>query len=217
MQDLTVVTLLAQKTPEVWNEIFKEKLLEAVDGALIITVSYKPVNWGLNILQVDYSILNVYVQMLRAFELAETPYVAMADDDTLYPKEHFRYRPEKQPFAYNMTRWHLFSWGDPIYFYKPLPGNGLFIGDRLKSIKALKARLASGHAEEYHELGTRRSTVEMDGGSWERFYTTDPVVSFYHEGSIDKANQRRRKKMWPVRAYDLPVWGRVEDVRELWR
>ena len=44
------------------------------------------------------------------------------------------------------------------------------------------------------------------------FYTTDPIVSIVHDLSADPAAQSHRKAIWPVRAYDIPVWGKAEKI-----
>ena len=226
MADLTIIMTTANKVPEAWAKYHKEKLIEAAQGAPIITISYKPLDWGdLNLIQTEYSLVNLYQQIMRGAFLAETPYIATCDDDTLYPQEHFKIRPpdDRHPFAYNLNRWHLFSWGKPFYFHKPRPGGGLMIADKEKAFKAFHNRFE--HLDMAtkelpgrlcHELGTRGS-LDCDEYKWWGFYTENPVVSIYHENSIDKANRMRRKKAWPVRAYDIPFWGRAEEVRAIWQ
>lgn len=95
------------------------------------------------------------------------------------------------------------------------------IASRELVIKALENRFKHQENGEMpgrllHELGERQS-MDCDLVKAKGFYTEVGVVSFYHEGSIDKANQRRIKKAWPVRAYDIPYWGRAVDIRKLWK
>lgn len=224
MKDLTVIMLTPNKVPQRWAKYHKKKLLEAIGDTQVITVSSKPLNWGMNLIQSGYGIDNIYRYMLLAFQGATTPYIAMADDDTLYPKDHFAYRPAMDKFAYNYNRWHLFTWGPAFYFHKPRPGNGLMIAPRELAIRALERRLATTYAKKRgltghlgHELGTSEQAKEYDVGDMIVFYTTVPVVSFYHEMSVDPLSQRRRKYAWPVRAYDLPLWGKAAKVRKYFR
>ena len=91
------------------------------------------------------------------------------------------------------------------------------IATRKLVIEAIEARLAadptlSGYAVK--ELGSSIRMREYDKHESRGFYTAQPIVSFYHEQSIDDLNRRRRKYAWPVRAYDLPVWGRAKDLRK---
>lgn len=221
MNDLTIVMLTPNKVPKKWAEYHKEKLLEAADGADIITVANEKLDWGThNLIQEEYSIENIYKQMLRAFTLAKTEFVAMADDDTLYHSSHFKKRPEEGKFYYNHNRWHLFTWGNPFYFYKPRSGNGLLIAHRDLAIKALTNRFATRTVKKRgligwfsKELGTKVQARKYDIGEADHFYTTIPVVSFYHQESFDLLNQKRKKVPWPVQVKHLPYWGWAKHLR----
>lgn len=217
MKDLTVIMLTPNLVPKKWAAFHKQKLLEAIGDTPLITVSKKPLDWGHNIIQEGYGMLNIYKQMLRAAKIAKTHWIAMADDDTLYPKSHFEYRPKEKGYFYNLNRWHMFTWGEPIYFHKPWRGNGLMMGTRELVVKALEKRFANGDdvsGKAYHELGTRRDMLEQDFVKGIGFYTNEPVLSFYHDNSFDEDIKRHKKRMHPIRAYDIPVWGRAEEIRK---
>ena len=214
---LTVLMLTPNKVPKKWAEYHKSVLLEAIGDTPIITISKEPLDWGTNLIQTEYGITNIYKQVLRGSKLATTSYIAIADDDTLYPKEHFEYRPPLDKFGYNLNRWHIFTWGKPYYFHKPRPGNGLMIASRELIINALEKRFerTNEFIEKWgnKELGTKKYLAKYDGVWHMTFHTFSPVVSFYHQKSFDTLNQRRRKRPWAVRAYDIPRWGRAEDIR----
>jgi len=220
MNDLTIIMLTPNKVPKEWAKYHKEMLLKAVGNTRVITVSNEPLDWGTNIIQDDYGLTNIYRQMLRASKLAETEFIAMADDDTLYPSDHFKYRPEANKFAYNLNRWHLFSWRSgkkAYYFHKPRPGNGLMIAPRQLVITALENRLRNRTelpSRLSGELGIKSYSRGCDICDYDTFYSHNPVVSFYHRESIDPLNQRMRKSPWPVRAFDLPLWRRASDLIE---
>lgn len=218
-KDLTVIFLTVNKVPEKWAGYQKDVLLEATDGLPIITVSKKPLDWGLNILQTEPpSAVNIYNQMLRAAKIAETPYVAMAEDDTLYPYEHFHsFRPPDDTFGYNMIRWQLHTW-QPIYYWRSRLANYAMIAPRKLLIEALEERIKrypKGVPEsKVGELG--RNTVEKRlhvtlRKSWE-FSTTIGLVCLHHEYGLDPLEQRHKKRMGMLRAYDIPHWGKSEDV-----
>lgn len=60
-------------------------------------MSMKPMNLGLNILQdKPKSLSNIYWQLLRGVKMATTDYIAVVEDDSFYPKEHFLYKPNKK-------------------------------------------------------------------------------------------------------------------------
>ncbi len=217
MNDLTVIMLTPNLVPEKWAQFHKQKLFEAIGDTPLITVSAKPLDFGINIIQEGYGLVNIYKQQLRAAKMAKTPWIAMADDDTLYPKSHFEYRPTSEGFFYNTNRWHIFTWGEPIYFLKPWQGNGCMIATREFVIKALEKRFENGdnlppHAQ--HELGTRRDMLEQDIVKSRTFQTNEGILSFYHGDSFDEQVRNHTKRMHPVRAYDIPLWGKAADIRK---
>ncbi len=206
--------------PKDWADYHKKMLLEAVGDTPIITISKEPLDWGTNLIQTEYGLANLYQQMLRGAKLAKTDYIAIADDDTLYPKEHFEYRPPMDKFGYNLNRWHLFTWGEPFYFHKSRRGNGLLIASRKLVIEALEARFRTDNPlslDYMVELGTRKDIREYDKAGSIEFFSEQPVVSFYHDFSVDIACREHRKRAWPIQAYDIPKWRRAEDLRKYFK
>ena len=142
MQDLTVIYLTASEINENFAEYQRRVLVDAIGDYPLISISRKPLDFGQNILdngERGYS--NIYRQMLRAAKVATTPFIATAEDDTLYPKEHYNfYRPEKDTFAYNNSRWALFTWGVPTYSWRNRKSNCSLIAPRELTIEALEER-----------------------------------------------------------------------------
>jgi hypothetical protein len=64
------------------------------------------------------------------------------------------------------------------------------------------------------ELG--RPRIERHLGVTERkavdFWTAVPVVVFHHDFEIDPVARKHRKAMGLLRAYDIPYWGRAEEL-----
>src|SRR3990167_6204651 len=98
--DITIIFLTQNKVPEKWVNYHRTVLEDAADGAPIISVSRKPIDFGTNIIQTEpESAVNIFWQTLKAAKIATTPYIGMAEDDALYPKEHFHsFRPEPDFF-----------------------------------------------------------------------------------------------------------------------
>ena len=123
-------------------------------------------------------------------------------------------------FAYNMTRWSLFTWrwDKPFYFYKQRAANCALVAPRELTIKALEERFdryPDGLPwRDANELGTSRYQGEYDKRDYQTFYTHHPVLQFQHDfSSVDRLQRKRRKKPWPVQAFDIPYWGRAEKMR----
>lgn len=217
--DITIIMLTANKVPKKWAEFHKEKLLEAAGTSSIITISREPLDWGINILQTEpYGISNIYFQLLKGAKLAETDYIGVAEDDILYPKEHFEYHPPLDTFAYNMNRFNVFTWGKPTYFWKNRMGNSTLIAPRKLTIEALEERFAkypNGTPPGFTgELG--RVNIEDKLGVTRRksawFSTEISIVKIDHELGIDRLARTHRKGMGILRAYDIPYWGKAEDI-----
>lgn len=217
--DLTIIMLTANRVPKKWAEFHKEKLLEAAGSSPIITISREPLDWGINVLQTEtYGISNIYFQLLKGTKMAETDYIGVAEDDILYPKEHFEYRPPLDTFAYNMNRFNVFTWGKPTYFWKNRMGNSTLIAPRKLTIEALEERFAKYPNGTPHgftgELG--RVNIEDKLGVTRRksawFSTEISIVKIDHELGIDRLARTHRKGMGILRAYDIPYWGKAEDI-----
>lgn len=211
--------LTANRVPKGWAAFHKEKLLEATGNSPIVTISRKPLDWGENLLDTEeYTPSNIYFQLLRGAKTAKTDYIGVAEDDTLYPKEHFQYRPPPDTFAYNMNRFGIFTWGRPTYFWKDRISNSTLIAPRKLAIEALEERFMKypkgTPSNSTGELG--RLNVENKLGlshhksAW---FTTDiSVLRIDHELGIDRLARTHRKGMGILRAYDIPYWGRAEEV-----
>lgn len=223
-QDLTILMLTANRLRGGWAAYHKEKLLEAAGGATIITLSQKPLSWGVNILQdAPYGISNIYFQMLKGARLAKTKFVAVAEDDVLYPAEHFLYRPPEDCVAYNRNRFNIFTWGKPTYFWKDRIGNSTFIGPTKLTIEALEERFSkypNGTPERYTgEIGRRNIEGKL-GITYRKaiwFETEISVVKIDHELGIDRLARTHRKGMGALRAYDIPHWGKAEDIVKIFK
>jgi hypothetical protein len=217
MEDITVVMITANKVPRGWSRFHRKKMQEAIGDTPIITISYKPLDWGINLIQTEYSHVNIFRQMLRAFKIAKTKWVAMTDDDTLYPKEHFQYRGKNDGFYYNLNRWQIATWMPHFYYHKPKPGNGCMIASRELAIEKIEERLKRSpnldQKDECKELGTWTRWTGFDEPKYYPFYTeSGGIVTFDHDYSHDRASRNHEKVIHPVRAYDIPYWGRSVDI-----
>jgi hypothetical protein len=220
--DLTIIFLTVNKLPQGWVKYHKGVLLEAAGDYPIITVSAKPTDMpGANIIQSEpFNASNIYRQMLRAAKLATTSFLAVVEDDSLYPREHFiKFRPEVDEFAYNYSRWSLFSWGEPTYYWTKRISNLTLIAPRELLIQALEERFAKypdGTPEDKTgELGRVQieKGLELPHYKSVDFYTTIPVVNLNHVHSIDPYEKSMRKRRGFVRAYDIPFWRKASTIQ----
>ena len=219
MQDITILFLTVNKLSSQWVKYQKKVLLEAIGDTPIITISKKPLDWGINIIQ-DKPICssNVYWQMLRGAKIAKTPYIAIAEDDVLYSKEHFTFRPKLDEFAYNMNYWGLFTWGEPTYFWGYRIVNSTLIAPRDLLINVLEERFTKypdgtpeGRTGEVARYGIE-SKLGLPHYKYIPFYSTIASVKFHHNHSLDILERNHRKRMAPIRAYSIPYWKEAKEL-----
>jgi hypothetical protein len=216
MDDLTIMYISASKMPESWVKFQVSHLLHAADGAKVISITRKPLALGDNISdeEPETSYWNLYRQMLRAARIALTPYVAMAEDDTLYSREHFtEFRPPKDAVSYNRARWSLFQW-DPIYCIRQRVSNCTLIAPRNLLIEALEERERKYPNGNSYVGEVGRSIVERRLGVTRRtaveWYSTVPVIQLNHRTGTDTGGGHgtgRVKKHGQIKAYRIPFWG----------
>lgn len=220
-KDLTIIFLTVNRLPEGWVAFHKEKMFEAIGYTPVITVSAKPMPDmpGENLIQEKpFNAYNIYFQMLRAAKLVTTKYFAIIEDDSLYTREHFQHRPREDRFGYDMTRWSLFTWGLPTYHWKDRIINSSLIAPTELAIEALTERFEknpNGIPDGWcGELGKRRVERLMNVRTYavQQFQSTIAMISLGHTKSIDDRENRMVKRMGLLRAFDIPHWGRAEDL-----
>ena len=224
-KDITAIFLTQNEVPEKWAEFHKKCLLEALDGAPLIIMSRKPMDWGnVNVLQdKPKSLSNIYRQLLRGAYIAQTDYIAVVEDDTLYPREHFLQLPPKDKIGYNMNHWSLFTWitehhTKPTYSWRNRRGNYSMLSYRKLVIEALEERFAKypdGTPDRITgEIG--RPMVEHNMGITVRpvheFETTVSIINFNHASASDDLQRRQRKSLGEIQAFDIPFWGKASEL-----
>ena len=227
MRDATILFLTINLVPEQWRLFHREKLLEIVGDAPIITVSAKPMPDmpGINLIQTPpFNVSNIYAQMLRASKIATTKYIIIVEDDTIYSQEHFKFRPEMDRFGYNMSRWGVLSWSkNPVYFYRHRESNSTLIAPRMLTIECLEDRFKRypGDSAEWMagEMGKEKVERRFETNYRSvKFHSNDPVVNFHHVNGIDKLEQSKRKSdRKALIAYDIPRWRDVSTLAKLFR
>lgn len=221
-KDLTILFLTANQVPDYWAGYQQAILKDAAGDSPIITVSRKPLSFIGQTNLIDdrpKCLSNIYWQMLRAAKLATTEYVATAEDDCLYEKSHFTfYRPKPDEFAYDQNRMGLFTWGVPTYNWRNRKSNCTLIAPRKLLIEALEERFTKwpqgtpdnitgevGRRMVEKNLGiTLRKSVEV--------YNDISVIMVNHENGSEERQKTHRKSLGPIRAYDIPHWGKAADL-----
>lgn len=221
MKDITIIYVTANTVPESWQKFQLRHLLEAAGDIPIISISRKPMDLGINMVENrPRSYYNIYMSLLDGALAATTPYVAMAEDDTLYTKTHFvEYRPPLDSVAYDRSRWSLFVWEKkPFYCLRQRLSNCSLIAPRELVIEALEERKAKypqgipdSHCGEIgrHDLEKRLKLTRRNCCEWWSF---GPIVQLNHPTGTDETQRVQWKKHGQIRAYDIPYWGKASEI-----
>jgi len=224
MSETTIIYLTQNLLTDGWMDYQKKVLLDSIsEDTPIIVISRKPTivrnKNDINIIQTEpSSASNVYWQMLKAVKLAKTKYIAVAEDDTLYFRDHFNFIPKREDtFYYNCSRWSLFSWS-PIYSWRDRKTNCCLVANRELVLEALEERFAKypngTPPNATGELG--RSRTDRLLGLTKRkeayFYTNNPIIQIDHEFGLDDRAKRHRKNWGSLRAYSIPTWGPGSEI-----
>lgn len=223
MSDLTVVYITLNRTPEGWRKFHMGHLLRAIKDNPVISVSREPMDFGNNIIDTEtpcYS--NIYRQLLRASKLATTEFIATAEDDVLYPEEHFReFRPNNDEFSYNRSRWSIFSWEgkNAIYCLRNRISNCSLIAPRKLLIEALEERFKRYEGQVIPEslMGEcGRNKLESQMGITLRkqidWWSTCPIIHMNHSDGTDERQATKWKSHGQLKALDVPYWGKASDL-----
>ena len=207
----------------------KKQLLRAIDDLPLISVSQKPIAFGQKICvgEMGRSHLNLYRQILIGAKAAKTKYVAMAEDDILYSHEHFHYHlPKGDVFSYNMAKWSLFTWTTPPLFS--------FRNNRkvVNSLIAPRDMLVAALEERFNKFkdipdervplhywgdpGRYEEKLGVSPRATEEFYTTETNIVFSHPEAFGYLTRGERKRLGDIRAYDIPYWGKAQDILKLY-
>lgn len=231
-KNLTVIFYTANVLHEPFAGTVRKQLLKAIGDYPLISVSQRPMDFGTNICVGDIgrSHLNIYRQILIGCKKAKTKYVAMAEDDCLYSYEHFHdFRPSLGTFAYDMNKWAIFTWiKPPVFSYRHRKIVNSLIAERQMLIDAMEERFK--RVNELIEAGKKEEDIIRHWGDPGRYednlgvtirpseeYTTPvPNIIFTHEEAFGFVSMGKRKKLGDQRAYELPGWGRAEDIVKLW-
>ncbi len=226
---LTILYITANETPAKWSEFQLQHFYSASKDFPVIYVCRKPmIADGIQLLDTaPKSYWNIYMQMLRAAKFATSEYVAMAEDDVLYTREHFTEFPKlSDAISYDRSRWSLFSWeAEPIYCLRQRVSNCSMVAPRRLLIEALEERAAkhpNGCPNEMTgEVG--REKVERRLGVTVRpmveWYCRNPIVQLNHETGTDTGDYGRDKDgrhfvkpHGQIKAIEIPFFGRASEI-----
>jgi hypothetical protein len=226
MHDLTIVYYTANRIHESFATRVRQHLHQLVDGrAPIVSVSQKKINFGNNVCvgEIGYSAWVCYWQILIGARVAQTKFIACAEDDSLYTLEHLNFRPTTDAFYYNRgSRWILenvatprprFRWRDRTAMCGCIVSRDLLI----KTLEARFAKFPEPITQTYDPLlkgwgepGRYEKYLKLGRVGIEFFETGDPIITINHKKGL--GGLRRPDRGDKIKT-TLGPWG---DAKELW-
>lgn len=220
----------------------REKLIEAAGDNPIISVSQKPVDLGRNICvgEIGRSWMSLQRQLLAGLEAAETKYVAIAEHDCLYTKEHFAWTPPRDDIFYYNANHYLVEWGgnhpelngmyskwcdDRCALSQLICNREALIGcikEKLDLIeKGITILRKLGEPGRPHDKVVRGAQVAASGSKeylmpylegYLKKYTYAIFKTDYANLDIRHKTNFTGPKRGKHRTYEIPYWGRFENL-----
>jgi len=228
--DLTILFYTANKISDYFMSNVISQLKKAVGDTPIISISHKPMDLGENIcVQMERSIYSIYKQILIGAKAAKTKYIATAEDDVLYPADHFQYRPEDGVLAYDLNKWSILTWHKPPIYSKRENRRTMtsLIADREALIATLEERYTKYPLKSlvpqnlldlyWGEPGRFENHLGITPINTEKFECEVPSVVFSTPESLGFEVLGARKAHGPIRAEEVPYWGKASDVLKLYQ
>lgn len=232
--DLTIIYYTSNFISDHFIKNTQKYLLKAVGETPIISVSFKPTVVGNNcknicLGQEERSIYMIYKQILIGAREAKTKYVATAEDDVLYSREHFQHRPpDDHTFSYDMNKWSIFSWvNPPIFSFRPTKTMTSLITTREALVKTLEERYSKYPTFESIPPRTYRRCWAEPGRFEKYLGITSVKIKGYHSSvasivfstseALAFSYLRRRKAHTKTRTDKIEPWGTAEEVLKLYQ
>lgn len=225
MSDLTVIYITANMLPDTFFRRMRAQFLKAIGDTPYIVVTKKGQKDNFTaskeiVRDTPRSHIDIYKDALAGVKEAETKYIAIAEDDVLYSPEHFRKRPTSDDiFAYNIACWSIYTWSKPaIFSYTGRRNHGMLICSRDLYIKALEERFAKFPDDSkinnavWAEPGKYEANLGVTVQKCEIFYTDPANVMFTHPQGLSFHTLGTKKRLAPIRALEIPHWGKAENV-----
>ena len=205
--DMTIIYYTSNREKLKFAHAVRKRLLDTIGDMPLISVSQKPLAFGKNICvgDVGMSNVNVFRQIQIGCEAATTPFVAMAETDCLYPKEHFEFRPPKIGSVYrNHHLWILYlkwkKFRQKEYSLCNQIAGREFLIDAIK--KCLEGKPMWDPVMEHWDTPGKKPPHIFAKRTWGVFKTEIPCINVMH-----KQGMHRSTGTFGPSVKELPHWG----------
>lgn len=213
MSDLTVVYYTSNRENPEFQKRMQQTLLDTIGDMPLISVSHKPMDFGKNICVGDKvpSSHNAFRQMQIGAMEAKTKYICTAEVDTLYPREYFDFRPEREDRIYKANHIYVICAlrNKSHFFQAKKEAEGAIVVGRDYIIGVVEKQLEGkgiwGNKDDYNGNITLHL---FKYGDCDTFHTAVPVIQFKTDNNLHRKTPVRRDK----NTYELPYWGKSHDL-----
>ena len=214
MNDATIIYCSSNREDERFEQRIRDNIIKNCGGLPIISVTQKPIDFGLNICvgdDIGVSGFNFFRQTLIACQAATTKYVISAEADTVYPPDYFEFRPERDDVCYRNS--NLYVMGDHRdYWYRKSEGathsqviNREFY---IKTLENLFEGAPKWSKEEKNFPKERHKKADVFD-KIEYWHSENPVFQIKTHRSMRYHTNSER-----VPIYTLPYWGPGKPIRD---
>lgn len=210
MDKLTLLMYTNNVEGEPLESTVTNNILANCGSMPIISVSQTPMKFGENICvgKVGNSHHNIFRQVLIGLECIKTPFVLVAESDTLYPPEYFTFTDLTRHHCYAYDNlWVIFFRSPYRYYYKGIGECARIIDrddwlDYLSRVMKDKPMWAGPEAK--HSLPAYCHLRVTGDDHW----TGRPAINFRTGKGISSGRSTTE-----IKEENLPYWG---SARELW-
>lgn len=226
--NLTIVYYTANFISKKFMQNIQKQLVKVAGGLPIVSVSQKPINFGENICvgSIGRTHINIWREAYIGAKEAKTKYIALAEDDVLYSPGYFTcHTPTPGVFAYNQNVWRLYTWVKPaIFSYLDIVNMNGLICERDFFVEAMEERFTKWpddskiNLEYWGEPGKYEDEEGLDVTvrETEEFWSPISNIAFSHETALSFLHLGKRKKLGFLQSYEVPYWGRAEEIMKLY-
>lgn len=222
MNNITIIYITANRLTDTFAENVRKELLKAAGDIPIISVSKKPIKFGIKnlVFPEKASIYHEYKETLAGVKEAKTKYIAICEDDSLYTPNHFAHIPAPGSFDFNIGCWGIYTWIRPaIYNLKYRRNHNELVCERDLYIDAMEERFKKYPDENnypnryFGEPGRYEDPLGVSQHLTGEFISEPPIIRLSHDQDCYGWKLLgKRKKMGPIQAYDIPYWGSAEKL-----
>lgn len=213
LNDVTVLYYTANTEDEYFSNKIRENILKNKGDLPLVSVSQKPLDFGTNICvgEQENCYHNEFRQIQIGLKTISTPYVLLAESDTLYPPSYFQFDPPERGRAYRYDNvWvHYTKFnGKPKFWFKYMSDCAQVIDKDiwLKLISSFMDKTPEWTDKEHGKVPYLQYKAN-DKYKW----SGDPVVTFKTSLGI-KSNTTTESGILPK--FALPYWGGAAELRK---